>query len=230
MGSRVHPQPFRPREIRPAHIACLPVRRSFIRRVSLEITMVKAGGEGKGKAISNREKGSGSGVRRPPRRAGDGTSDLSAVASLHCLSIRASNKMNRSMSLRGTQRRSNLNPTGGDCFAALAMTGEQSPVAGSQLAVLGSRFSVQEPRSHISRRNVDIYATYRRLKASIYRSAAGSGGAWQRQSTTTNCTNPTNGMGIIWFPFGRVSSLKCQVSSKRGRGAPEIAAPLRSSQ
>jgi hypothetical protein len=33
--------------------------------------------------------------------------------------LRASDRMNSSMSLRGAQRRSNLNPTDGDRFAAL---------------------------------------------------------------------------------------------------------------
>jgi hypothetical protein len=62
-----------------------------------------------------------------------------------------------------------------------------------------------------------FYATYRRHEASIYGNAAGSGGGGQRQSATTNGTNPTNGMGILWCPFGTVSSSKCQVSSKSGR-------------
>jgi hypothetical protein len=61
-----------------------------------------------------------------------------------------------------------------------------------------------------------------RRKASIYGSAAAGGGGGQRQSGTTNCTNPMNAMGIIGFPFGRVSSLKCQVSSQRGRGGPGL--------
>jgi hypothetical protein len=66
------------------------------------------------------------------------------------------------------------------------------------------------PRSHISRRNVDFCATCRRRKASIYRSAAAPGGGCPRQSSITKCTNPMNRMGILWSPFGTVSSLKCQ--------------------
>jgi hypothetical protein len=37
-----------------------------------------------------------------------------------------------------------------------------------------------------------------------------------RQSSTANRVTPTNTMGILWSPCGRVSSLKCQVSSKSG--------------
>jgi hypothetical protein len=39
-----------------------------------------------------------------------------------------------------------------------------------------------------------------------------------RQSSTANRVTPTKAMGILSYPCGRVSSLKCQVSSKRGRG------------
>jgi hypothetical protein len=52
-------------------------------------------------------------------------------------------------------------------------------------------------RSHISRENVDFYATSRRRKASIYGSVAAGGGGGQRQSSIRNCTTPTNGMGIL---------------------------------
>jgi hypothetical protein len=74
-------------------------------------------------------------------------------------------------------------------------------------------------RSHIVGRNVGFYATYRRREASIYGSTPPGGGGGQRQSSTTNSANPTNGIGILWSPFGRVPSLKCQVSSWRRSGA-----------
>jgi hypothetical protein len=67
----------------------------------------------------------------------------------------------------------------------------------SSMAPRESRCPRGSQRSHISRRNVDFYATYRRRTASIYGSAAAGGGAGQRQSATTNCTNPTKGMGIL---------------------------------
>jgi hypothetical protein len=71
-------------------------------------------------------------------------------------------------------------------------------------SVLCPSFAVEEQRSHISRRNVDCYATDRRRKASIYGSATAGRGGGQRQSATTNRTTPTKGMGIVGFASGRV--------------------------
>jgi hypothetical protein len=55
------------------------------------------------------------------------------------------------------------------------------------------------------------YATYRRPKASIYRSPVAAGGGGQRQSPTTNCIIPTHRMGILWYPRG--GSFKSEVAS-----------------
>jgi hypothetical protein len=79
-------------------------------------------------------------------------------------------------------------------------------------------------RSRISSRKVDLYATYRRRKASIYGRAAAGGGGCQRQSSTTNGTNPTKGMGTLGFALGRVSRLKCQSVEQKGPGARDCRA------
>jgi hypothetical protein len=65
--------------------------------------------------------------------------------------------------------------------------------------------------SHISRQDVDFYATFWRSKASIYGSPAVGGGDGQRRSSLTNGANPTKGMGLVGVPCGTVPSLKCQV-------------------
>jgi hypothetical protein len=69
-----------------------------------------------------------------------------------------------------------------------------------------------------------LYATYRRRKASIYGRAAAGGGGCQRQSSTTNGTNPTKGMGTLGFALGRVSRLKCQSVEQKGPGARDCRA------
>jgi len=59
--------------------------------------------------------------------------------------------------------------------------------------------------------DVDIYGTYRLREASIMKRQPGGGRDYERPSSMTNCTNPTDGMGILWFSSGRVSSVEYQV-------------------
>jgi len=68
--------------------------------------------------------------------------------------------------------------------------------------------------------NVDIYGTCRLREASIVQRRPAGGGGRRRESSTTKCTNPTNEMGLLWFPLWRVSILECQMSGKRSRWHP----------
>jgi hypothetical protein len=61
-----------------------------------------------------------------------------------------------------------------------------------------------------------IFMQHRAVVQRLYYRSAPVGGGCQRQLSTTNHANPTNGMGFLWFPSGGVSSLKCQVPSQKG--------------
>jgi hypothetical protein len=73
-------------------------------------------------------------------------------------------------------------------------------------------------RSHISRRNVDFYATYRRGRASIYGSASGQ--RWRRSETVSNNelhqSHACNGNSMVSLR----DSFKFEVSSVQRRACP----------